>query len=100
MGCSTSTVAEHADTLREVPPNGVSSVTLQDEAGLVRKHGSVRYLEPQASFHSMECTPTVGGPPVAATHQGHVERLNRFLRRVNQHGPVLRREVRHRRGEM
>ncbi|CAJ1462046.1 unnamed protein product [Effrenium voratum] len=79
-------------------------VIVEDDCGKVYEENSVSYVEPQLSFNSMGCknpsAPPARTPPIASTHQRHVERLNDFLKRVDANKAGLREEVKHRRSEL
>ncbi|CAJ1381321.1 unnamed protein product, partial [Effrenium voratum] len=60
--------------------------------------------EPVQSFRSMDAEQSAramsGGPPMKATQTRHMERLNRFLKSVEDNNAVLRGEVLSRRLEL
>eukprot|EP00437_Effrenium_voratum_P036405 CAMPEP_0181482570 /NCGR_PEP_ID=MMETSP1110-20121109/44932_1 /TAXON_ID=174948 /ORGANISM="Symbiodinium sp., Strain CCMP421" /LENGTH=102 /DNA_ID=CAMNT_0023608171 /DNA_START=40 /DNA_END=344 /DNA_ORIENTATION=+ len=87
MGCASSELAE---------PRPGTSLKAKDRHGKMRIDWSVE-VEPQSSFRSMDCAPSDGGPPVAATHLRHLARLEKFLRGMDENAADLQGEVERRR---
>ncbi|CAJ1367508.1 unnamed protein product [Effrenium voratum] len=88
---------------QDLSPRGAMLCRGSDGAKYV-EHEDLQYMEPVQSFRSMDAEQSAramsGGPPMKATQTRHMERLNRFLKSVEDNNAVLRGEVLSRRLEL
>ncbi|CAJ1416030.1 unnamed protein product [Effrenium voratum] len=102
MGCSSAPMTGPGTRLSEQAARGPeklsgASLSFCSDTVLWIEHEDLQYQEPRLSFHSTDprqcAAMTAGGPPMQPTAARHVDRLNRFLKKVDANHACLRGEV-------